>query len=172
MSNRLNEEPRLADAVSLAIEGGHGNVLEAHRILVAMVQTNRKLRDELTEPLVSAACMDAIRRVFRHRRQVIWVTPRLSPDTGISGLEAMARSNARELLDFPLPLPGYPRLANADHELLDAAIKVFGDQARDMAHKARWLEMVRKGLPKGKTVADVFNEKKLRALQEKVRNNE
>ena len=154
----------VAEAARAAFASADGDVREATRRLEEAVRANRRLRDELTEPLIAEACYAAVRRQCRSARQSVWRTSRRElTRRHVDGARRVLR-HAETLLAFPLL--GGRHLGEAQREEITAAAEFYAAQAGDMAIKARWLQLVAQSLPKGRKVADVLTEERLRELRE------
>lgn len=159
-------ESTLQDAVERAIKESGDDARAATTILLNEVKRNRKLREQLTEPLLRSACYDRIRSAFRVERKQIWFAPNYDATQGSERAKAHG-----EYLLMQFRLPAGKRLSEATIEDLLEASEFYSKQASDMAHKGRWLDLIAKGLKKGKTVGKQYNEATLRALQEEARND-
>lgn len=154
----------VARAARKAYEGAGGNITEATRRLEQAVRASRKLRDDLTEPLLSTACYDAVRVQCRAARHRVWSPSAraLAQHRSDSHRRAVTTARAR-LLDFPLP--GGLALGSATRVQVIGAAEAYERQAGDMAWKARWLAMVASALPEGRKVREALTEARLRKMQ-------
>ncbi|MGF3026945.1 hypothetical protein ACQVP2_29525 [Methylobacterium aquaticum] len=175
---RPNEKPtdpaeRIAEAARAAYEDAGGDMREAARRLEGNVRRSRALRDELTDPLISAACWDAIRQQCRSNRSRIWHTPvsvapsrpQLPAQTSAPKADAarVIQLAAGNLMLFPLP--GGRPLGQATRQEIAAAAEFYATQAADMGVKARWLALVAEAVPEGRQAGQVLNETRLRELR-------
>ncbi len=153
-------------AAAVEAMAGCENYHEGAKRLLEAAKANPALMAALMAPYEFHAALEAVRDASRSVRATIWN----APDRGKEATEAMAlaAATAEWLLDFPLP--GGLLLRHAGKEELTAAAGFYDRQARDMGHKARWLERVAKAVPKGKTAGDVLTNAKLAKLQEDTRN--
>lgn len=166
MTAETEQSPRdpVADAARAAFAKASGDVAAATRLMEQVVRANRALRDELTEPLIAGACYGAVRTQCRAVRRQIWSPPRREiARTHADGARRILR-HAETLLAFPLL--GGRHLGEAQREEVAAAAEFYATQAGDMATKARWLQLIAQSLPKGRKVADVLTEERLRELRE------
>lgn len=163
-------EPKdpVADAAKAALEANNGDVKAATAALEQRVRASRALRDMLTDPLISNACYDAIRRQCHVERRQVWSPPvEKLVATRVAGAHRVVKLAAGNLLTFPLP--GGKKLGEATRAEVAQAANFYQSQSDDMGHKARWLQLVQQSIPDGKTVADVLNDKRLRELQKEAR---
>lgn len=153
----------VATAAAEALKGADGDVKVATRALLAQVRKQRALRDALTEPLLEAACYQAVSAQMRQQRHRVWTPPNYS--AGGNGARVIAL--ATSLLDFPLP--GGRRLGEATRAEVAAAAELYRSYADDMGHKARWLALVAQSVPDGGKVGEVLDEARLAELQKESR---
>lgn len=151
------------------LEKAGGDVRKATELMERRVRESRALRDALTEPLIAAACYDAVSAQLRKARHKVWNPPVYSGSTGEpqgqrSRVEALAQSN---LMMFQLP-GGKPIAKATLTELLEAS-EFWTKQGRDMMHKGRWLSLVAARVPADKYVADALTEDDLRSLKAEAR---
>ena len=166
-------EPKdpVADAAKSALEAANGDVKAATAVLEKQVRGDRALRDTLTDPLISNACYDAIRRQCHVERRQVWAPPAEKlVATGVTGAHRVVKLAAGNLLTFPLP--GGKKLGEATRDDVAEAASFYKSQSEDMGHKARWLQLIGQSIPADKTVADVLTDKRLRELQSEARNHE
>lgn len=165
----VKEESKVAAVAVAVLKEADGDVRKATELMERRVRESRALRDALTEPLISAACYDAVSAQIRKSRHRVWTPP---VHSGASGepqgqrgrVEALAQSN---LMMFPLP--GGKMLGKATREEIAKARHFFGEQGRDMMHKERWLGLVEAKVPDDKTAGDVLSEDDLRAMKDAAR---
>lgn len=160
-------EITVTSAARDALDSADGDVRNATDLMAAQVRDNRALREALTEPLIDVACYEQIRMLCRQARRNIWLAPNY--DAGGNGGRIQDMSD-RLLLDMRLPVPGMPMLKDASRDEISAAIHFYTEQASDMAHKARWLTLVLRSVPRRKKPGAVLDEKRLRALQTEAEN--
>lgn len=160
----MSEMKPLTIAATKAMRDADNNFVQAVELLTARVWEDEGLRNEVVEPLIETACHGAIRALAQRERQKIWLPPNYDPTGAGERLRSVANAS---LLDFRLPIEGMPRLAESTKAQLAEAAQYYQKRAVDMAHKERWLLAIAKKVPASKRVADVFDEKKLRALQAK-----
>lgn len=151
----------------LALAEADGDVAEATKLLITRVRNDKELRRELLEPLIEYACHQAVARELRSGRSGIWRP--VSPErlAGMSDAERVKALAAGNLLMFPLP--GGKRLGDASRDDISQASRFYEKQAGDMAHKARWLQLIAQSVPPGKTVRGTITEDRLRELQEEAK---
>lgn len=158
----------VAEAARRAFTEAGGDVREASRLMEQAVRSSRRLRDEITEPLVASACYAAVRAQCRVQRRKVW-----SPsDAALArhredGANRVVHLAADTLLAFPLP--GGLRLGEATRGEIAEAADFYAAQADDMGTKARWLRLVAQAVPDQKTAGAVLTEKRLRELQDAAR---
>lgn len=153
-------------AAAIKAMDGCENYHEGANRLLKAAKADPELMAALMAPYEFHAALEAVRSASRSVRATIW----REPNRGKEAAEVMALASATAgwLLDFPLP--GGLLLRHAGKEELTAAAGFYNRQARDMGHKARWLEKVAKAVPNGKTAGDVMTNAKLAKLQEDARN--
>lgn len=152
----------VAEAAAEALRTAKGDVHKASTVLEKRVRKEPDLREALTEPLIASACFDAVRAVCRKQRRIVW-SPPTSPASASAGQDRVVHLAAGTLMMFPLP--GGKRLGDATREDVAAAGQFYAAQSADMAHKARWLQLVAQSLPDKKKVRDVLSDERLRDLQ-------
>lgn len=156
------------EAAQSALLDAEGDVPRATRLFAERVRRSREMRDALTEPLINGACYDLIRRVCIKERRKIWLTPDLTAREGKPVGHDVHHLAAGNLLQFPLP--GGQPLGDATREEIAEAAGFYARQAADMAWKGRWLDRIALAMPPGKRARQVFDDRKLRLLQEETRN--
>lgn len=156
----------VAEAAKQAFDQAGGDVRAATAAFERSVRSSRSLRDALTEPLISQACYDAIRRQCQGARKAVWNPParteKFTPSK-VSGAFRVTQLAVGTLLMFPLP--GGKKLGEATREEISAAADFYAAQSDDMATKARWLRLVAQSMPGVKKVGDVLTDDRLRELQ-------
>lgn len=163
------ERNLVTEAAKRALEDADGDVAKATRMMEDAVKSSRSLRDALTEPLIKLACYDAVRSASADQRRKSWKPPTEQWVPGkVTGSGRVVQLSKATLLMFPLP--GGKALQDAKASDLSAAQSFYQGQSADMAHKARWLQLVAQSIPDGKTVGEVLSDKRLRELQEEARN--
>lgn len=132
---------------------------EAAAHLEKEAREDKMLWRSLTEPLLSRACMTAVREHGQHERRKVWKsTADSTPQHGDRLAAAMVA-----LMDFRLV--NGKRIAEANKiEVLDSAV-FYDTQSRDMAAKAVWLRRVAEKLGDGDTVGNALSEQDLRKLR-------
>ncbi len=148
-----------------ALDSAGGDVRAATALMEKRVRSDRVLRDELTEPLISEACYVAVARELRRDRQRVWTPPVYSGAGGEANgqrgrVEALASSN---LMMFPLP--GGKVLGTATLEDVQKASAFYTEQGADMMHKGRWLGMIASRLKPGVIVSKALTEAELQSLK-------
>ncbi|GJD92941.1 hypothetical protein [Methylobacterium iners] len=160
----------VADAAKQAFEEAGGDVRAATAKLEARVRAEYGLREALTDPLISNACYEAVRRQVQGARKAVWNPParteKFTPSK-VSGAYRVTQLAAGTLLMFPLP--GGKKLGDATREEISAAASFYESQAEDMGTKARWLRLVAQSMPTTATAGDVLTDGRLRELQEAAR---
>ena len=155
--NRVN----VSDAARRAMDGA-ASYREGAQILLEMAERDPDLMSAIIDPWKLRAAEDAVGLAMKGVRRRTWESTQRQIDPG--RIAALIQSNREMLLDFPLP--GGLALRNATKDDVTAASLFYSTQASDMSHKARWLELIAKKVPKGKTVADALNNDALAKLQE------
>lgn len=167
-SAKVQERDLVAEAARAALAEANGDVREATKKLEASVRGNRRLRDELTDPLISNACYTAVTAQCRVERRKVWSPPAEKlVASRVTGAHRVVQLATGTLLMFPLP--GGKKLGEATREEIAEAAQFYETQATDMGVKARWLRLVAQSVPGNKTAADVLSDKRLRELQEAAR---
>lgn len=159
----IEEVDSVATCARLALAESKGDPGKATEKLVARVRKDKALREAILDPLVEYACNQAVMREVRVNRGNVWVPPspeRLARMPDAERVRALANGT---LLMFPLP--GGKRLGEATREEVAEAARFYERQAGDMAHKARWLQLVAQSIPDGKTAGKVLSDERLRDLQ-------
>lgn len=165
----VKKESKVALVAAEVLKEADGDVRKATEMMERRVRENRALRDALTEPLIAAACYDAVRGQIRALRKQVWTPPVYS---GASGAPEVQRSRVTALAQSNLmmfSLPGGKPIARATLAELLKASEFYTEQGRDMVHKGRWLALVAARVPADKFVADALTEDDLRALKEEAR---
>ncbi len=168
----------LHDIVAEVMEEAKGDTNAATLALMTKARTNPELYRELTEDYLLQACHAVIRLyVTQHLRPRAWeggaeIAPAATgvhkqSDQRGGRLLALARVHAAGLLSFHLPINNQPMLKDATREKVREAAEYYLRLAADFAPKGKFLSLVADKLPEGKTVAEVFSEKQLQALQKK-----
>lgn len=167
-SAKPKDRDLVAEAARAALDAAGGDVREATRALELSVRGNRRLRDELTDPLLATACYTAVTAQCRVERRKVWTPPveRLVANR-TTGSHRVVQLAAGTLLMFPLP--GGKKLGDATREEISEAAGFYEAQAGDMATKARWLRLVAQSVPGEKRAGEALTEKRLRELQEAAR---
>lgn len=160
---RKDDGPNVRAEAVKALAADGGDPVKAVDRLEKRVRSNRALRDALTDPLIRDACYNAIRIVMRGERRAIWHSGSLTPEQNGNRVVALAAGISASLFDFILP--GGKRLRDATGEEIAGAADFYDKQARDMAHKARWLQLVGQSVPGGKKAGDVLTEERLGELR-------
>lgn len=145
--------------------------------LIARADNQKSLRDFLIK-LGATALVGSI--VVTDRASVLdrlpaEYEPDVAPNRGVApktrGLTAQESirratrgATIMALLDFPLPTPGNKLLREANAAEVFEAAEHYRGTANNALKHAAWLSAVAKQLPKGKVVADVFDNRRLNAL--------
>lgn len=167
-STKPQEKDLVAEAARKALADAGGDVRVATRAMEAVVRANRRLRDDLTEPLLSNACYAAVTAQCRVERRKVWTPPaeRLVANR-TTGSHRVVQLATGTLLMFPLP--GGKKLGEATRDEIAEAAQFYETQASDMSVKARWLRLVAQSVPGDQKAADVLTDRRLRELQEAAR---
>jgi hypothetical protein len=186
-----NPKARLSALIEQAIEGR--TYQEAVDWLLIEAAKDRGALDAMLEPYRRQAARDAIGITVRTQRHRIWNSGSDTAsrddkcrtqvtDSALSHPDPYARPTAPDarvaaltagivragLMDFRLH-DGTP-LADADREKLLDAARHWGQKARDMSWKSRWMDRVASKVETGKTVRDCLDEKTLSALKVETEN--
>ena len=145
-----------------ALASSEGDLSKATEKMEKAVRANPTLFNELMWPLVHDACYDKLRSLVRTDREKIWTAPNYTQGGNGRRLHALAST----LLDFPLP--NGKRMRDASKADLVEAATFYGTQAKDMSHKARWLDAIAARVGR-KKVGDVLSAEQLAKLQEEVK---
>lgn len=166
-ARKIDRDP-VAEAARAAYDSAKGDLKTAVASFEASVRGNRALRDALLEPLLADACYQAVARIIRTERQLVWKPPveKLVPSK-VTNAHRVVQLAAGTLLMFPLP--GGKKLGEATREEITAGADFYAAQSEDMAVKAKWLRLVAQSVPGEKKAGDVLSEKRLRELQEAAR---
>ena len=161
------------EAARRALDDANGDAREAARMLEQAARTASPLREALTDPLIAGACWDAVRGQVRKERAAIWTTPNVAsgPTAKPQALAAQA-DRVVQLATGTLrmfPLPGGKRLGEATRQEIAEAAHFYERQAGDMAHKARWLQLVAQSVPDGRSAGEVLTDQRLAELQAEAR---
>lgn len=140
----------IAELAARCLEAHEGDCPAAATMMEELVMTDPALYRRLMDRLVGQACYEAVTRVVRARRGIVWRTPRKADDTQrqVSRVKALARSNA--LMMFPLP--GGKPLGEAVAEEVAEAADAYLRTAADAGVKGRWLALVRDALGSSRSV--------------------
>lgn len=167
-SAKPNEKDLVAEAARAALDAASGDVREATRAMETKVRQDRRLRDDLTDPLIANACYAAVTAQCRVERRKVWSPPAEKlVASRVTGAHRVVQLATGTLLMFPLP--GGKKLGEATRDEIGIAASFYDAQATDMGTKARWLRLVAQSVPGDKTAADVLTDKRLRELQEAAR---
>lgn len=99
----------------------------------------------------------------------VTVTPPIMSFRQAEQRREMRRKNVvRAWLTFRLPTQGNKRLGAATAKDLAEGAEAYRRQSGDMQHKAAWLLAIKAKMPRGKTVADVLDDRALDALYNSV----
>jgi hypothetical protein len=138
----------------------------ASQLLRSWTKTDRILFEKIAEPLLDAACYDAVRAVIRAQRGKLGIYT--EPSVSASGLVAMGGSNAVSLYDWYLPVAN-KLLRHAKREDVREARLFYLKQAAGNGRAAARLALIEKRLARhpGKTVEEVIPLPQLRTLWKK-----
>lgn len=167
--NDPSPELTIEEVARRAFADASGDVDEAVGMFERAIRQSQRLRDALTEPLITSACREAINALVRKNRHSAWTGAeprapvRSAPPTAEAQASRVVQLASGTLLMFPLP--GGKRLSEATREDVTEAATFYGRQAADMGVKARWLRLIAQSLPADKTVGEAITDKRLRELQ-------
>ena len=159
-------ENLVSKAAKKAIQKAGDDLEKAVSAFERSVRKNQDLRDALLEPLVHEACYTVVSRQFRSERRSIWDRAQHT-----SAPVAQGEDQAQRVVHLAIgtllmfPLPGGMRLGDATRGEIETAAQFYHSQATNMAVKGRWLDLVAKAVPKGKTAGEVLDDERLKALQ-------
>lgn len=161
------------------LDANKGDKAKTIKELVALAETQKTLRDTLiklgaTSLVGGLICKERAALVrgvdpeqihFTGTAAGTVVVPPVMTFKQAEMRRAIARKNVvRAWLSFRLPIKGNKKLGNANATDLAAGAEAYQRQSGDMEHKAAWLSAIREKLPRGKTVADVLDDRALDAL--------
>lgn len=158
----MSEHDARLTAAYVAMQEAKDDAEEAGRILVSKAKDNRKLYKKFMDPHLEGACWEFVRRVCRAERRAIIEAAAYDGDGERESMEGLAFSNG--LLDFPLPIPGFPRLGDCEREQVALAAQYYESHAKDMGRKGKWLRLVGQHLTEGARVKDVMSKDRLKEL--------
>lgn len=161
-------EVTLRSEAQAALQNAGGDVTAATEALTARVLKDPDFISIHMSDVVKTACYQAVASVMRSERRVVWTTPQPTSVERRAQVNALAAGGQRTLMDFPLP--GGKKLGEAFRPEVAEAATLYGSQARDMAWKSRWLELVAQSLPDGKPVRVALTPERLAELQQEVGN--
>ena len=150
----------LEDLIASCVRDAFGDPATAAHLLQDRIQSNRKALQELTRPLLSSACLQAVSARIRANRppEDDWSKDEYEePDTS-DRLHALASS----LLDFRLPSGTTLRDAFV-HDVREGAA-VYRKRANKANKRASWLEAIAARMPRHRTVGDLMDEAALSQL--------
>jgi len=153
----------VSTAAREALEKAGGDTHNAAVILQETVSKRGGLYKALMDPLLTQACRDAIGLVVRTHRKSVWKHRTDSSERVV----ALAAGNLLSLMDFPLP--GGKRLGDASRSEVSTAAEFYDRQAKDMAHKGRWLALIAQSVTDEQTVGQALDENRLSELQTEAR---
>jgi hypothetical protein len=156
--------PTIQSLAAQALKKGGNDVLKATEIMEKMVREDPYLWMLWLDSGVRTACYTAVSGVQRRDGHKCWTTKQPSSSSERRRVVALSDGTAASLLN--LPINGRTRLGDATAEDLDQAIHFYSAQALDMGVKAAWFALIKKGLPEGKKVKEVFTNAKLAKLKE------
>lgn len=144
------------------------NTDEAVKAVKAAARTDEVLYNFLLDPYLDRAARAAVRDTCHQTRGNIWRRKYRKQEeqrqSGEKKANQRAKRHALSLMNFPLPIRGNPRLAEATLEMIQESVNFYRGQAANMNDKAAWLERIAKDLPNDKTVAQVYTEQQLKDL--------
>lgn len=158
--------PSIREAAASALAANRGDVKKATDALTERALSEESfLRTNLADA-VRTACYNAVAGCIRADRRVVWATPQPTTQERAAQVRALAAGTVASLYDFPLP--GGKPLRDATRADVAQAAQFYGDQARDMAWKSRWLGLVAQSLPEGKKVSEVLTQERLEELRHEI----
>lgn len=178
-ATKKKAEPELTiqEVAKRALDDAGGNIDTAAAMFEKAIRASERLKELLTEPLITRACRDAVMHQMREHRRTIWMsqtapvraapTPPPQPDAK-GQAERVVQLAAGTLLMFPLPGGRY--LGDATRAEIAEVAVMYSQRATDAGHKARWLQLIAQSVPEGKTVKEALTDARLRELQAEAQN--
>ncbi len=160
------------EAARNAFRLADGDAVQAVRLMTNMVQQDQDLRERLLAPLIQSACSDAIRRVCRELKQVVWHVPATPAQLQHQAerVKALAASNEEMLADWRLPLAGSPRIHDSTGAAILEAAEWYRSRAEPFNFRDRWLRKIAACITPDTTPADHgMTETEYRSLQDEAR---
>lgn len=150
------------DAHTLVVDASNA-LADWIRSQIPLVRRHSQAIADLTEQVIDKAAFEAVGKIQRSRREVIWRTPNFQkedqgPRLHRSGLQIC-------YMDFPLP--SGIKLGDANGPMILAAAANYERVAEDASQKAAWLSMVAEAVG-DRTVRDVLSEGDLASMRAKV----
>lgn len=146
---------------------GHATIQDASRAFKAFLRTNlplvKKVSAEIhdmAESVLDAAAYDAVTRVQRSRREVIWRTP--SHQDATAGDRIVRAGMTITLMDFPMR--SGRRLADANGSEVLSDSESYAATAKDATHKAEWLRRIAEAVG-DRIVGEVLTDADLRRMR-------
>lgn len=161
------KESALKKAVRECLRKAKNDSQRAAVLLEERVRKSSSLKREFLDPLITAACHEAVNSEIRVQRRGIWLSNVASDirkiDYGAQANRVVLLAKSNILMMFPLP--GGKPLGEATGDEVDEAIGFYERQADNMSFKVRWLKLVRPRIPAGKKVRDGLTNERLAELQ-------
>ncbi len=163
------ETPSLHTIARSCLEDAKGDWQKAADIMQRRIDSQPEMKAAIVAPLIPKVIWLEIRRAARDMRADFW---RAKPpeDKSADGIVHLARTNAEDLLQFPLP--GGQPLGDANLEELRAAKDFYLHQARGNARVARFLGFAETAMGTAERVRDALTHDGLLALQQRAQNDE
>ncbi len=151
------------------LEDANGDWGKASKDMESRIENDVEIQKAITELLIPKAVWLEIRRAARDMRADFW-RDKPPEDKSTDGIVHLARTNAEDLLQFPLP--GGQPLGDANLEELRAAKDFYLHQARGNARVARFLGFAETAMGTAERVRDVLTHDGLLALQQRAQDDE
>jgi hypothetical protein len=159
-----DDTPTLFDLARDTLRRADGDTTVATDRLTKRLLKDRDLLETIIRAAVAAAVETTVEHSMRSRRESIMRTTTVP---GRSGVFALASGVTFALLD--MPLANGVKLRAATREQVTAQAQMYDAKARDMGHKARWLELIAQAVPDGKIVGDVLTDARAAELWSEVK---
>lgn len=170
-SNPTIEKPLHVQKAELAY-GRTGEYDAAAKLLEKWAREDTDLWLALTESILSTTCRNAVRDVGIKRRAEVWDnvpdTPQIPVPQDQQGGRLRTIASKMSLLMFPM-LDGKV-LGDSTRDDVMAMADWYRRRAKNMAHKAKWLELIAEQLTGKRHVKSCFSEQDLVALRKAAQN--
>jgi hypothetical protein len=169
----LEGNPSLSALARDALDSADGDVARATDIVVEKLLEDKLLLRSVIHEAIREASAYHVRRKMRSDREIIIRGAMLRAQDpvrsvavpnggGRNSVVALASVVRNSLLD--MPLAGGLKLRHAKHEQVITQANLWESMSKDTGRKARWLMLIAKSVPPGKTVGEVITEDRAEAL--------